>query len=161
MYSADLKIDNDIIDAIENNAGKLPQLMETAFKRQRQRIARKLRKELRTEPGPVKYPIQWSSAKQRKAFFATDGFGRGIPTKRTGALVKAWEVSFQSDGDTFAIVATNDKPYARYVIGENQQPFHRNTGWYQADEVILEATIEAQDALIETWFTVTDDLAGV
>ena len=35
-------------------------------------------------PEPT-YPIQWDSERQRRAFFATDGFGRGIPTERTGA----------------------------------------------------------------------------
>jgi len=40
----------------------------------------------------VKYPIKWDTEKQRKAFFASDGFGRGIPTKRTGEYQKGWKV---------------------------------------------------------------------
>src|SRR6056297_1510184 len=158
MYSGSLSIDNDIIDAIENNAGKLPALMNTAFKRQRTKIRQSVLARLRVEPGPVKYTIQWKSDKQRKAFFASNGFGKGIPTKRTGALTKAWDVEFTEAGETYEIVATNNKPYARYVIGDDQQPFHRNTGWYQADNILIDETIKAQDALIETWFTVTDDL---
>ncbi len=39
-------------------------------------------------PGPPKYPIRWKSEKQRRAFFATDGFGKGIPYKRIGKLAK-------------------------------------------------------------------------
>jgi hypothetical protein len=30
-------------------------------------------------PGPVVYPIEWASERQRAAFFATNGFGHGIP----------------------------------------------------------------------------------
>lgn len=161
MYSASLQIDDDIIDAIENNAGKLPALMETAFKRQARRIKSQLLTALRTEPGPVKYPIQWASERQRRAFFASNGFGRGIPTRRTGALVNAWEVNFVSVGNTYELIAENSKPYARYVIGAQQQPFHRNTGWYKADNILTDATIKAQEALIDTWFTVTDEFAGI
>lgn len=74
----------------------------------RQRIYEALRhaqgilKSSKSRPG---YPIQWDSIKQRKAFFATGGFGRGIPTRRTGAsnrwsLVRSgegWELSNPAD----------------------------------------------------------------
>ena len=45
------------------------------------------------EPGdPVTYPIKWDSTKQRKAFFASNGFGKGIPTVRTGKYQRAWTI---------------------------------------------------------------------
>jgi len=47
-------------------------------------------------PGPVKYPIRWTSERQRRAFFATRGFGRGIPTKRTGDVAR-WGVYVNYD----------------------------------------------------------------
>lgn len=37
------------------------------------------------------YPIHWDTPKQQKAFFATDGFGGGIPTARTGEHVSQWK----------------------------------------------------------------------
>lgn len=40
---------------------------------------------------PISYPVQWDSEKQRRAFFATDGFGGGIPYQRKGR----YEASFQ------------------------------------------------------------------
>ncbi len=51
---------------------------------------------------PVSYPIQWDSEKQRRAFFATNGFGNGIPYSRTGDL--AWTVSkpFENEVNLFA-----------------------------------------------------------
>lgn len=62
------------------------------------------------------YPIKWDSVKQRKAFFATHGFGGGIPYKRTGAYVNAFAAS---DVDDSAWRLTNDNPYARYVGGDS------------------------------------------
>ena len=58
----------------------------------------KTRATLQQEPGPVSYPIRWTSERQRKAFFATKGFGRGIPYKRTGKLAKAWVVDINFQG---------------------------------------------------------------
>jgi len=39
----------------------------------------------------VKYPVKWDSEKQRRAFFATKGFGKGIPYKRDGGYEEAWK----------------------------------------------------------------------
>lgn len=51
------------------------------------------------EPGSKsKRPIQWDSTKQRKAYFASDGFGGGIPTKRDGGYTKGWQVIRTVDG---------------------------------------------------------------
>lgn len=44
------------------------------------------------QPGkPVRYPINWDSEKQRRAYFATDGFGAGIPYRRTNARPQGWK----------------------------------------------------------------------
>src|SRR5690348_12561843 len=49
--------------------------------------------ELAHEPGKVKYPIEWESEKQRRAFFATNGFGRGIGAERTHDLSQSWGIA--------------------------------------------------------------------
>lgn len=50
-------------------------------------------------PGlPVRYPIQWDSPAQQKAYFATGGFGHGIPYGRTGATEQAWENTAIANG---------------------------------------------------------------
>lgn len=89
---------------------------------------------LSPEPGPVKYPIQWTSEKQRRAFFATDGFGKGIPTKRRGKLGKSWVMTSEHIFGGVELLVANKAPYAQYVIGKPpgiapMQGFHRNTGW--------------------------------
>ena len=36
----------------------------------------KIRKELRKPGKAINYPVKWDSERQRRAFFATDGFGQ-------------------------------------------------------------------------------------
>jgi len=82
------------------------------------------------DPGPVKYPIEWTSEKQRRAFFATDGFGGGIPTKRSNQLETSWVVVVGTQLRTNLITLYNPKSYAKFVYpGSRQQRFHARTGW--------------------------------
>ena len=68
---------------------------------------------LRLPGAKPSYPIKWDSEKQRRAFFATDGFGAGIPTSRTDKLVNAWQIVKITDG--YSLV--NATPYTKYVQG--------------------------------------------
>jgi hypothetical protein len=90
-------------------------------------------KRLRKAPGPAHYPIQWTSEKQRKAFFATDGFGSGIPYQRTDGMIHDWHVRVDRNRGFTSLLVMNDNPAARYVYGDehglHQQRFHLNTGW--------------------------------
>jgi hypothetical protein len=85
--------------------------------------------------GPVVYPIQWTSRLQEIKFFATNGFGKGIPYKRTGTLNRSW-FSFSETvlGLGASIIIWNSQSYAQFVVGRftptnHMQQFHRNTGW--------------------------------
>ena len=99
----------------------------------------------RTENSP---PIQWTSERQRRAYFATDGFGAGIPYKRTGGLAAAWRVITERTATGFRIVVENPKDAARFVYGslaQNvaaasrfQQQFHKITGWLTASPIVNE-----------------------
>lgn len=66
------------------------------------------------EPGkkPV-HPIQWDTPKQRRAFFASDGFGRGIPTRRSNEYVRNWKIQRQEDGYDVG----NPLTHAKYIGG--------------------------------------------
>lgn len=110
---------------------------------------------LRQTPGPVVYPIEWKSLKQRRAYFATDGFGHGIPYRRTGALLDAWQVVFNRLTDYAGeIRAENDNPAAQWVIGKDQQPFHHNTGWYITDSKMPGLVEYADSAVMDAWGSV-------
>jgi hypothetical protein len=100
--------------------------------------------------GAVKYPIRWTPAKnqnkppntkwgyyslQKDAFYATNGFGKGIPTKRTGALQQGWtSLSETIQGVGTRVIYWNKTNYTQFVVGrftpsDHMQQFHRNTGW--------------------------------
>lgn len=88
---------------------------------------------------PDEYPIEFTSDKQRKAYFATDGFGRGIPTVRDNTLINSWEITGQAKGNMFSIITRNLQDWSKYVVGSLakdisraarfQQNFHQITGW--------------------------------
>jgi len=82
----------------------------------RQRLydtAVEIRKKMK-EPGKKPtYPIQWDSVRQRKAFFASDGFGRGIPTRRSGEYLRGWKVIKREDGYDVG----NPLAHSKYISG--------------------------------------------
>lgn len=110
---------------------------------------------LQVEPGPVKKPIQWTSERQRKAYFATNGFGRGIPTGRSGRMAKRWQVKSAIQSGRFTITVINDSPGAQFVYGtlnmrsfaeamRPKQQFHINTGWLNAQPIVKQFTETAR-----------------
>lgn len=157
-FSSDVPI--DIFEAIQEQAQKLPALVRRGLPRVTRPIDNRMLAELSAEPGPPRYPIRWKSTKQRRAFFATNGFGRGIPTKRSGALSSSWKVRTVFSADGGEIIARNDTPYARYVQGDDAQPFHIDR-WPQAAPIVVKYLPIYEDALIEFWYTISDPLAGI
>jgi hypothetical protein len=111
---------------------------------------------LSTSPGPVKYPIDWTSDDQKWAYKFTRGFGRGIPTTRTGDVLSGWthRTEIRSDGRDVWIIE-NKVPYSIYVFGKlnkrlsdairPQQQFHRNTGYPLAARLTNEASEQFRD----------------
>lgn len=151
----------DILDAIDDAATRAPKLVESAYRRAVRGVGQRAVKALAQAPGPVKYPIRWKSERQRRAFFATNGFGKGIPYRRSGELSAGWKYRVITDRDGGALTVFNDVSYTRFVQGDDAQPFHLNTGWVQAAPTLRRFEAEAEDILIETWFTLTDPFAGV
>ena len=106
----------------------------------------------RTENSP---PIEWTSERQHRAYHATDGFGAGIPYKRTGGLAAAWRVITERTSTGFRMVVENTKDAARFVYGSLaqdvakasrfQQQFHKITGWLTAAPIVNEWMDLAQD----------------
>jgi len=59
------------------------------------------------------YPISWDSSRQKRAFFASDGFGGGIPTVRSDRYVEGWKVERADAGYRIK----NTAPGAKYIGG--------------------------------------------
>lgn len=86
----------------------------------------------------------WASEKQRIAFFATNGFGGGIPHRRTGRLPAGWQMDARVQGVTIHAEIKNTEKGAPYVYGslassgqgKYQQRGHIRTGWSKAYTIV-------------------------
>jgi hypothetical protein len=149
------------LKGVDARIARIPGVFATGWKRQEGRIRSYAKRVLRVKPGKPKYPIRWTSERQRRAFFASNGFGRGIPTKRTDAMINAWDVRFKATTTGGQLTLVNDTDYAGFVVGDNQQGFHKDTGWYQVEDKVQQINTFAADTLEQTWITASDPFAGV
>jgi len=158
---ADVQAALDVLSAIDDQMGKTPGLMQTAYKRQVSRIRSRMLQELRAEPGKPKYPIRWTSARQRRKVMAMLRKAGNLPYQRTHELSRGWQVDYVDTGSGGILTAYNNSPIASFVEGDNQQGYHKNTGWLYAPDIIVKYSDIATDALISTWFVVSDPFAGI
>jgi hypothetical protein len=80
-------------------AALIDQLIVAGLQSMRQ-VAFNVRQRMQAEGKPVTYPVQWDSERQRRAFFATNGFGKGIPYRRTNRYRFGWREEHQAFGAT-------------------------------------------------------------
>lgn len=161
MIAMQVTVDNDILEAIKDGIRQSPARMRIAYRRNVGRLKGRILAKLKVVPNAPKYPIRWKSERQRRAFFATDGFGGGIPYQRTNKLVNSYDVRMVDTAEGAIISVTNSDPKAQFVVGDWAQPFHLDTGWVQMADVISDARKEAEEILIQTWYTVVGEFAGV
>jgi hypothetical protein len=115
--------------------------------------------QFRKEPPPAAHPIIWTSERQRRAYFASGGFGGGIPSTRKHALVNAWRlIVVYEPGRITRILLENADPARPYVIGRQQQKMHLVTGWYQEAPLIQRSarlvTGKVETALIRSFYAI-------
>jgi len=109
---------------------------------------------LQTEPPRPTYPLRWTSARQRRAYFATNGFGAGIPYRRSGQLRAGWRVSVTFWRDGGLIELRNAVDYAPFVQGAQVQSMHLDTGWVQPSAIADEFQTQVYDAASFAFFDV-------
>jgi hypothetical protein len=113
---------------LQNFARDVPRIAKsTIYDAMRDALA-KLRK-----PGKrITYPVRWDSERQRRAYFATDGFGHGIPYRRTGRYGESWKLNANEgdSGQRIGYTLSSSLGYARYVggtaSGAGQSNIHKN-----------------------------------
>lgn len=155
-----IKPRQDIFEALSDEMRKTPGIVKTAIKRQGTRFKRRTLARLREYPGVPTYPLRWQSERQRRAFFATGGFDSGIPYQRTGTLADSWR--FQADyRKDISMRVFNAAEYASFVMGDDQQNMHIDTGWNYAPLILVEEEERFEDVLIDTYFLFADPTAGV
>jgi hypothetical protein len=156
MYSVSVILDLDVLQAVQDTARTArPRMRRELGIIARGAIAEDLIRELSIEPGRPKYPIRWKSERQRRAYFATNGFGNGIPYQRSHKLSQGWRVVLDDiTNSTGVFRVENSQRYTRYVQGDDAQPFHLDTGWVQSAPVIRKYEDKFQDAVIDVWHKV-------
>jgi len=81
--------DSNIKQVIEE-IKKIPDNLEAGADQVLSDAVESIKGEMSVPGSAITYPVQWDSERQRRAFFATNGFGKGIPYKRTDGYVAAW-----------------------------------------------------------------------
>jgi hypothetical protein len=157
-----ISVDDDISEVLIEDLKTAPRKFRKLYRTRINALAQTTLRKLQQPAPKVRYPIQWKSEKQRRFYFWSKGAGKGIPSKRTGALQAGWKVIDESDFTQGLFTIYNDATtrdfftgaivyYEQYVTGENQQPFHRNTGWIRSQDILADALVDAEDLIIETW----------
>lgn len=128
-----------------------PMRFAAEFKRRLTAIQPKILAEIRNAPSAPKYPIEWQSERQRRAFFASDGFGHGIPYKRTGKLQQSWMMTQRASGNGATVNLENSDPKAVYVQADLVQRMHLASGWPQVDNIVARNEVLLADMVVQTW----------
>ncbi len=117
--------------------------------------------QLRTAPGPPRYPLKWRSEKQRRFVMAKLRRENNLPYKRKSpGLVDGWELETAFEVDSGGISLIHPWDGIRFVVGplgsDVRQPLFPH--WYDADALLATAARDAEDILVDSWFTIFDPL---
>lgn len=157
-FTFDEKVITDIVTDIAAAPRKLQQIIQT-------RVVTQLETDiqpLRTEPPEPDYPFIWSNnpaaqARARAWWFAhlKRTGQKGVRYKRTGGLVKGWQV----DASTFrnSVLLSVYNPAVRAVKWTQsvfQVVSHKRSGWATYEDILLRAEERAENTIIDAWFSV-------
>jgi hypothetical protein len=167
VASLRIQADTDVLEALEEAIEKAPRTVNVVIN---QRILGDLYQRILTlvgpYPGSPRYPIRWKSERQRRYVMAKLRREGNLPYRRSNRLQQSWEVEAKGLPDGVEITATNTAQdsegtfYAQYVVFEDQQPFHADTGWPRADFIGEQLADELADELIDLYFEVIDQPPG-
>lgn len=142
-------VDTDVLDAYQEAIRKAPsRARRAAGLIARGDRAQRLLSRLATYPPKPSYPLRWKSAKQRRYVMAKLRRENNLPYQRTGELGRSYGVSLYPNGE---ISLTTISPYYQYVQGEDQQPFHIDTGWEYVPAIVAEEREGFSADMIDAW----------
>jgi len=161
MYSAEVLIDLDKLIQIQDAAEQFPAIIDRYVRKDLVPFIRHwVDTRLRVEPGPVVYPIKWTSERQRRYYFGVIAVynvntHEVMPYKRTHQLIHDWHVYGDYKKGFRSVRVVNDNPVAQYVFGDekgkHQQKFHRNTGWARGVEQLQALALATDDRIDDGW----------
>jgi len=133
-----------VAQGLQDLEAEIPKVGRLQIYRTMQRIQKRMRR-----PGKrPSHPIRWVSEKQKRAFFATEGFGRGIPTRRTNEYVNAWELVKLENG--YGLM--NPLPQAKFIgggpFGGSQSMIHQDR-WELLRTAFVDETAKLPEDVLE------------
>jgi len=142
MYRTDLVLSDRDFNNLSDFIGAFPDYAADTARSVFAQYEPEFLSELRYQPAHPKYPIAWQSERQRKAFFATNGFGRGIPTQRTGQMARGWQAGVLIKENSIRMIVSNDVSHFPYVVGSLRtrrpmQRMHINSGYVPVYRTII------------------------
>jgi hypothetical protein len=156
MIKADL-LDVDVLEGLNDAVRTAPKRFNLLYGRLAKQIQLNGEARLRKQPGSPNYPLRWKSPKQRRAVMAKLRREGNLPHRRTGRSARAWTIYLTNPNEGAAeLIVENRTPHIRFLEGDDQQPFHIDTGWLYAPTVIRDIQDEANDAAINLWGRILD-----
>jgi hypothetical protein len=125
------------IPSVRTVIAKLPPaLFQTGLVRSRN-AAQEFTKRMQKPGKGITYPVNWDSLEQQRAFFASNGFGGGIPTVRKNRYINAWQVrNIPLGAESF-----NKSGVTRYISGlfdgKGQSNIHKNRWDKMRDNMLI------------------------
>lgn len=161
MFNIRVSVPIDELDANSRRYAEAPALMAFAWKRNMSLIGERMLTRLRVVPGPPPPGItRLMTPRQRRAFFATDGFGSGIPHQRTDAVPSGWQQAVEADRLGGSATIFNLSPAAFWAEWYGQQAFHRAIGWLYAPPLLDEYVNIGVAVAEDSWLVVNSFLEG-
>lgn len=130
-------IDNGRFNATSENVEFVAEFIDEIVRQEvRDNISPTVLPNFEEEPGAVRRPIHWTSAKQRRFVMRMQKLGLiPVPYVRTHSLSQSWTFTVTTIPEQATIVSLgNSSPHYHFVEGLNQQGFHKDTGWYYAPD---------------------------
>ena len=157
------EVDQSTKDNYQALAQSAPRTLQTFVGgTMRQHMEDEVAANLAITPPSAKQPIDWTSQKQRNYYFGfiaqRDGNGNILPYVRTGGFNESWFVRVDLSDLTVGIGNSTmtkgspnwePQPLYNFLVGGQQQRFHANTGWIQADDPLLQIVIGTFDILAD------------
>ena len=140
QVSIKIKVTNAtaVADAFEDLNAAIPQIGRQRLKD----AAEEVLALMQVVPEPPEWPIHWDTYRQLRAFFASGGFGGGIPTVRTGIYVGGWKVE---PVGTLGYRVSNPLREAKYIgglqSGGSQSSIHGGR-WQLLRDAIDQVTLD-------------------
>lgn len=132
----DVEVDTKKMNNLQNKLSKYPPFAIQEGLRAAEEYLNNDQFKLSMYPEESDEPFLWSSDKQRKAYFASDGFGKGIPYQRTYELMRSG--TFAVNAGYLTVEYTNTAPYSNYVINPSMQIIgHKRRGWQPINQFVV------------------------